>query len=477
VADSRLAAQRLAAEQQVYARPLHALVARSPVTVSQDLSVALAARRMRAEGVGSLVVVDGEGKPIGIFTSHDLVRAVAAEGSAKPLSEWMTANPASLPGHALAYEAALAMSARSIRHILVEEGGRLAGVVSERDLFALQRLALGQLVMEIRAATDIAALSRLAGEVRGLGAVLVGQGVAAEQLTHFLSVLNDRVSQRAIEIVRRRHDLERLRWCWLAFGSEGRFEQTLATDQDNGLVFAVEDAPADAVRPRLLAFAREVNEALGACGFPLCKGNVMASNPALCLTLEEWRSKMVGWIEAALPKALLDAAICFDFRPLHGDATLAHELRDWMAARVRATPLFLRHMTEAALQGGVALNRWGRFAVDKEGRLDLKLGGTRVFVDCARIWALAMGVAQTNTAERLRIAAPHLGMSETEVAGAVDAFYLLQQLRLKQWGGATGETPNRLAPGALNRMTRAALLEALRTGRDLQRRLALDYQL
>ncbi|MFX9665230.1 DUF294 nucleotidyltransferase-like domain-containing protein, partial [Acinetobacter baumannii] len=77
---------------------------------------------------------------------------------------------------------------------------------------------------------------------------------------------------------------DRVRWCWLAFGSEGRMEQTFCTDQDNGLVF---DAPpglaADSVRPALLRVASDINRALAQLGFPLCEGGVMAGQPRCCL--------------------------------------------------------------------------------------------------------------------------------------------------------------------------------------------------
>jgi CBS domain-containing protein len=397
----------------------------------------------------------------------------------------MSSDPVSLPAHALAYEAAVTMTARHIRHILVMDEGRLIGVVSERDLFSLQRLGLGEITMELRLASDLKVLSALAAEIRGLTARLVGQGVAPEQLTLFVSVLNDRLSQRVIEIVRKRHDLERISWCWLAFGSEGRLEQTLSTDQDNGLIFAAHEGAAPAqVRARMLPFAREVNEALDASGFPLCKGNIMASNPALCLSREEWQAKMSGWIEVSMPKALLDAAICFDFRALYGDASLAVSLREWVSARVKAQPAFLRHMAEAALQARPALNRLGGFATgdppNAPGTLNLKLQGARIFIDAARIYALARGVPHTNTAERLRAVRDALGMSEPDAAAAAEAFYLVQGLRLQsQVSRQIGEpeTANCIAPEGLSRISQAALKEALRTAKDLQSRLALDYQL
>jgi len=315
--------------------------------------------------------------------------------------------------------------------------------------------------------------------------LLVGQGVSPEQLTLFVSVLNDRLSQRVIEIVRKQYDLERVSWCWLAFGSEGRFEQTLSTDQDNGLVFAAHDgAAAAATRVRLLPFARRVNEALDACGFPLCKGNVMASNPALCLSLEEWQAKMAGWIETTSPKALLDAAICFDFRSLYGDATLAVALREWVSARIRSQPNFLRHMAQAALQARPGLTRFGGLASGEDsgapGTLNLKLQGARIFVDAARIHALALGVPQTNTGDRLRAMRDARAMSEAEAAAAVDAFYLIQRLRLQAQvllPEGEREAANRIAPADLNRLAQSCLKEALRIARDLQTRLSLDYQL
>jgi CBS domain-containing protein len=468
--------QRIAEEQQAFARPLRSLIKRAAVTCTPDITVAQAAARMRSEEVGSLVVVDGASHPVGIVTEHDIVNAVAGAVSANPVAEVMTSNPVALPAHALAYEAAVAMIAQRIRHVLVTEDGRLAGVVSERDLFSLQRLGFGELAMEIRLAADLPVLAGLAAEVRSLTRALVEQGVAAEQLTLFVSVLNDRISQRALEIVRKRYDLERISWCWLAFGSEGRFEQTFSSDQDNGLLFATHEGGAAAeARGRLLPFAGEVNEALHACGYPLCKGNVMASNPELCLSLDEWKAKMARWIEVTVPKALLDAAICFDFRALHGDASLSSTLRQWVAGRVRAHPAFLRHLAATALEGRPALGRLGGFATE-EGKLNLKLHGAKVFVDAARVYALAHGLQQTNTAARLRAAAAHIGL--TDVSAMADAFYVVQGLRLRtQARSPQAGMENRIAPESLNRLERATLKEALRLGRELQSRLALDYQL
>lgn len=477
--------RRLASEQQTFARPLRSLVHRNPVTCDAAASVEQVAQLMRAHGVGSVVVTDQRAKPVGIVTSHDMIRVVAEDAGTRRVAEIMSPDPVSLSAHALAYEAAVTMTARRIRHVLVMDEGRLIGVVSERDLFALQRLGLGEITMELRLAAELPVLAGLAAVVRKLTATLVEQGVATEQLALFISVLNDRVSQRVIEIVRKRHVLERMSWCWLAFGSEGRVEQTFATDQDNGVVFVAHDGSTpQALRDRLLPFAQEVNRGLDACGFPLCKGNVMASNPALCLSLDEWKAKFAGWLANTDPKALLDASICFDFRALAGDAALAAEMREWLLQRVRGRPAFLRLLAQNAMTVHPASGLLRDFATNDAPEaphsIDLKMHGTRPFVDAARLYALAHGLPQTGTVERLRAAAASGVLGDAEVSAWVRAFGFIQGLRLRAQGQDASKNhaaANRINPDSLDEFERRALKEAFRQASKLQQRLRLDYQL
>ncbi|MBE0621962.1 MAG: CBS domain-containing protein [Burkholderiales bacterium] len=476
---------RLAGEQQTLALSLRALIRNAPVVCRGEQSVREAVAIMHEHGVGSVVVVDADARPLGIFSERDLVAAVACGADTQCVAELMTRDPIALPAHAFAYEAALAMIANRIRHVLVTDDEKLFGVVSERDLFSLQRLGLGELTTEIRLAADVPILENIAAEIRKLTRLLVEQGVAAEQLTLYVSVLNDRLCQRVLEVVRKRHQWEQISWCWLGFGSEGRLEQTFSTDQDNGIIFTAHDGAApDAVRARLLPFAREVNEALDACGFRWCKGNVMASNPELCLSAEEWRRKMGGWLEKWEAKALLEATIYFDFRALYGDATLATDLRRWMLERTRAHSAFLHQMGKNALQSRPPLGTLRDFvtedAPDAPHSIDLKGSGVRLFTDVARIFTLAQGLPQTNTVERLRAAGPGSRMSPADIDATVDAFLFIQRLRLRHQASqeelAEGSA-NRIDPDKLNELDRHTLKEAFRLARKLQQRLALAYQL
>src|SRR5690606_17119914 len=197
----------------------------------------------------------------------------------------------------------------------------------------------------IETAGDIESLQRAATDIRQLALNLIAQGIGAEQLTRFISALNDALTHRIIALALERHDLYGIDYAWLAFGSEGRHEQTLSTDQDNGLIFVcpelIEKEP---LKLRLLEFARDVNDDLAACGFPLCKGNIMASNPELCLTPEEWRHRFGKWISEPDPQALLNASIFFDFRVLYGNQRLGDQLRAWLNKTAKANSAFRRMM-------------------------------------------------------------------------------------------------------------------------------------
>jgi len=484
-ADGRIE-RRLLAEQQTLAQPLRVLLRGEPVVCDASSTLRAALQRMNEAHVGAIVVVDEHRRPVGIFTERDLLRAMPDLDLEAPITRLMVAEPLALPTHTPSYEAALMMVEHRIRHVLVTDEEKLVGVVSERALFSLQRLGLGELTMEIRLARSIEALAQLAGRVRALTRNLVEEGVAPERLTLFVSVLNDRISERIVELVRKRHPFDRIGWCWLAFGSEGRLEQTFATDQDNGLVFVAHDGtPATQARALLLPFAREVNEALDACGFPLCKGNVMASNPELCLSFDEWKVKLSGWLENTEPKALLDASIVFDFRPLTSDARLAADLRLWFLEVTRKRPNFLRLLAETALQAKPPLARWRDFITEDApgapGTINLKMYGVRPFVDAARIYALGKGLAPTNTADRLRAMGAAGVLPEAEARAMLAAFLLLQRIRLEHQAGldslVNDDRPNRIDPAKLNELDRRSMKEAFKLLRDLQSRLAMDYQL
>jgi len=468
--------------------PLSAIMRRAPVTVPPEASIGQALKAMEQNRIGSVIVADAESRlPVGIFTLQDLLRRVALKSCdlEQPISAVMTTDLVTLRPQSTAYQAALSMARRGLRHLLVvDQERRLVGIVSQNDLFALQRVGIKEISQEIRDARDLASLQASARDIRRLVDTMMAQGVGAEPLTHFISTLNDLLTLRIIELTLQEMPVPEVRWCWIALGSEGRLEQTLSTDQDNGIIFEAASAEtAPDLRSRFLPFAQEVNKKLDACGFPLCKGNIMAGNPQWCMSLEEWQGKFSEWIHNAEPQALLNAAIFFDFRSLYGEDELADALREWLLAHSAGAPIFLRHMVQGALQCQPPLGLIRDFTYDDHKdhphTIDLKMYGSRPFVDAARVLALAKGVPHTSTAQRLRAVAEKVAFARDDVSAIIDGFYFIQLLRLRRQQKLEGAAAaaNRIDPDHLNELDRHILKESFKQARKLQNRLALDFRL
>jgi len=474
---ARYASQALA--EHALEAPLGERVLRPPVSVVPQTPLAQALQTMHDARIGSILVLDATGTALGILTRHDILDRVALARMPleSPIGSVMTTPVHTLSTRHTAQDAALLMSRHGIRHVPVTQNGAVVGMVSERDVFAMQRLSIRHVSAGIRAAQDEAALVQSAQQIREFARHLIGQGVAARQMTQLISHLNDLLTERLVAMQARAHGMDMQQACWLAFGSEGRSEQTISTDQDNGLVFV--SAQPDVDRPRWLAFARSVNEALDRCGYPLCKGNIMASNPQCCLTPQEWAQRFDDWMEFGSPQALLNANIYFDLRPLVGRADLAEQLGEGITRQAAALPRFAKQMADNARRHRVPLNWRGAIdtqTVDGREMVDLKHHGTAVFVDVARLYALALGVPATGTRDRFEAIGPMLRVPAPDSEAWIAAFEFLQMLRLQvQMGDASLEMANQVALDSLNHIDRHMLKESFRVARRLLAKLERDY--
>jgi len=476
-------------EQQSFSSPLASIVQREPVTCRADTSIRAALDVMRSARLGSMIIVNDTGKPVGIFTLRDLRDRVALDGLSidQPISQAMSRDPVSLPPTALVYEAALVMAKQGFRHILVTESdGSLRGIVSERDLFSLQRIGLRQISAAIRHAKSVDALSGLSKDIRQLTQNMMAQGVAAEQLSQLIATLNDLLSARIIELEwlaagLQQPDACQTELCWLEMGSEGRQEQTFFTVQENGIIFNVPAGEtADSVRARLLPVAQRINQALARCGFIPSSDGILAGSAAWCLSDEEWQQTFSKWTLQADEKNVSEAEIVFDFRALYGNTRMAEKLRAELNEIMGSASDFLQRMAKNALRNKPPLGMLRDFVVGSEDTLDLKQNGTLPFVDVARVLSVASGSTETNTVRRVRYLAQTLTLSKTETESWIDAFHFLQMMRLLHQYQCTAqgkEIDNRINPEKLNELDKRILKEAFRQSRKIQSRLAADFHL
>lgn len=111
------------------------IMVRQVVTCRKDEKVKEVAMRMYENKIGSVVIVDGENRPIGIVTERDLIYVLARASPDTPVWSVMTENPVVINENALVTEALEKMRSLGIRHLpVVDSAGKLVGIISVRDL-------------------------------------------------------------------------------------------------------------------------------------------------------------------------------------------------------------------------------------------------------------------------------------------------------------------------------------------------------
>lgn len=466
--------------------PLERYALRNPIVCSPDLPVRKAVARMHENNVGSIVITDDSRHPTGIFTLRDL-RTMVAEDTCTldaPVRQIMTKEPCCLPAHADAFEAALLMAEHHFAHLcVVDEDKRLIGMVSERDLFSLQRVDLVNLARTISTATHLRTLVSLRSDVSRLVDAMLAHGADSGQVVKIITTLNDVTVRRVLELNIKKKN-PGIPFTWLTFGSEGRQEQTLLTDQDNGILF---ETPAgmteNQVREKLLPFAQTVNDELAECGFTLCKGNIMASNPKLCLSDGEWDDWFIRFIDESTPQNLVYSSIFLDMRAVFGPTDSLQRLLEKVLTRIRKNMLFQKMLAGNAFQRKPPLTMFRNFRYVSDGKkhsLDLKRQGLAPFVEAVRVFALANGIENANTRERMNELVQK-GVFDAKDADAWrDAYSLIQAIRMRSHQEMLNrgeELTNYINPDDLNPLDKRILRESFRQAQRLQQKLEVTYQL
>jgi CBS domain-containing protein len=451
-------------------RQVQQLLRRPAVWVEPGVTVGAAARVMAEQRISSVLV---RTDPPTIVTDRDFRNAVLAEElgpetlvAAVPPGPVQTVS-ASTPIH----EAWLTLMDRGVGHLGVERDGAIVGVLATSDL--LKSAAQGPVAV-LRSVERLPGREQLPGYSRRMvemASALVAARLDATVVAGFVARLNDILLRRIVRWAERDLGAAPVPWVWLALGSEGRMEQTLLTDQDNAIVFADEGAPH---RAWFQSFAERVNDDLEAAGFPRCKGGYMARNWGG--TLSEWRQRFASWIDAPSPRALLDAAIFFDYRRVEG--TLDLGALDALVADSVERPVFLRFLARQALDFKPPPTLLLRLRTEATA-IDLKLHGIAPIVHVARCYGLEARAKGRGTLERLEAAAQAGVADPAVVEAASDAFRFLLGLRLRlqlQLLSEGRSAVERAAPSRLDAVERGHLKRAFSAIRTLQERVAFHYR-
>lgn len=410
------------------------LVRRPPVSVVPGTSIAEAARLMTAERVSSLLV----GTPNdlqGIVTDRDLrTRVVAQElDSATPVADVMTSNPTSISVGRSAHDALMMMTDHGIHHLPVLDGGEVIGLITSTDLLMARSNDPVHLAARIGRAATPDSIAEATGRVPRLVSALMAADALAEVVGRFVSSITDAATRRLCQLAEAELGLPPLPYAFVAFGSQGRREQTSLTDQDNGMILAepVSGAAADYFA-HLAAF---VCDGLDAAGYTYCDGEVMASTPRWRVPIDEWAGYVASWVESPSPEAVMNSSIFFDARHVYGDEMLTDRFLAVIRTMSQRSRPFLGQMAANGAQFTPPLGFFRRFVVSSDGaekdRFDLKAHGVIPVIELARVYALEAGVDAVNTFDRLRAVGASASMAPTDADELLAAFEHVAYVRLQ----------------------------------------------
>lgn len=450
-------------------------------TTSADTPIHSAAQIMSNHKVSSLLITENE-TLVGIITDRDLrSRAVAKNlDLSKAVRDIMTKDPIQLSPRASVHESYLTMMSQQIHHLPVTEEGQLLGITSLSDLIRSRNSEPLFVIQAIKRSDSVEQLKEAASKLPGLIEKLILASIRAEEIGRIITSITDALTYRLIYLAEKRLGQAPAPYAWLAFGSQGRKEQALNSDQDNGLILA-NDASENDIQ-YFLSLAKFVCEGLDKCGVRLCPGEVMAMNPKWCLRENDWRKKFFNWIEAPDPKALMHASIFYDMRMLTGEESLVRELRKSVLEKARKNSIFLACLAQNALSHSPPLGFFKTFVLEKDGDhnsvLDMKHRGTIPIVDIARLYSLSQGIDEVNTLDRLRALKKHQAIHTETADSLCDAHEFIAALRLEnqQHQLTQGSSPsNNLDPDSVSPLTRHQLKSAFNTVRNSQQAVKLRF--
>lgn len=444
------------------------LVGASPVLCSPSDPVAEVAQAMVDARASAAVVTSGEG--LGIITDVDLRTKVIATTPAATIAE-----------DALAAEALFQMVQGGFHHLpVVSSTGKVIGVVTETDVIGFGADSPFSIRSAIERAPDESAAVLAARRLPGSVAALVEGGVDAVHIGHVVGATIDVLTRRLLDLAFDEHGTPPVAWAWLAFGSLGRHEQALHTDQDHGIAFDATKDEEEQLDPYFERVAISVTRGLELAGLPRCKGNMMAVSSGLRRSFPDWVDALGSWMRGRDKHAAEIATIVLDFRQVAGPLDVRPAL-DGVVREAGSDPGFIHWMMKHALEWKAPTGRMRDFVVESSGEhagsLDIKHGGIMPITDMARTLAVSAGVSSHRTLDRLRLSNEAGRIDATTYVGLEEAFRLLWQLRLEHQAGCvrSGSAPHDfLDPEKLSPLRRQGLREALRIVSRAQRVVSAD---
>lgn len=423
---------------------------------------------------------------LGIVTDQDLRRRVLAVGASPetPVHSVMSAPLTKITDQALVYEALMRMEERRVHHLVVEgASGQPWRVIDHSALIQFQSYGPIVLAREIARATTPAEVARCCARLRPLVKTLMDISAKPRQVTTLLAASSDAAAERLIQLALADLGPAPAPFAFIAMGSQGRQEQTLMTDQDNGIVYAqAPDQDPAACAAYFLRLGQRVCDDLNAAGYAHCRGLVMASQPRWCRSLADW----LAWIDTAArtPEAqeVIDVSVFCDFRVIWGDESLAQTLRSALHAATLRHPAFFHQAARNALMFKPPFRLVGSIyltggAAEHPGEINLK-DAMMPLVGFARLYAVRHQLTPVHTLDRISAMAERglIPPASRDEIGVAYEFLLNLRLHKQFEAIEAGRQPqNTLRPGQLGPLQQQLLKQAFAQIEAVQKRINYDF--
>lgn len=454
-------------------RDIGSVIARDLISIASDTSIQQAAVTMTENKVSSLLVVD-DGQLQGIVTDRDIRTRVVAKGMdyGVAVRAVMTQMPETVYARQSLFDALTVMNQANIHHLpVLDNDGKPFGMITTTDLMKQQR---SEPVFLMNALFKANSRDALVAEAQNIPQYLRTFATRVKDIGmvgRLLASLTDGMTRKLIRLYEQEHGAAPVAFAWMAFGSQAREDQTLSSDQDNGLLLA--DSIKESQRQYFYDMATFVCEGLADCGVRLCPGDVMAMNPKWNLTALQWREQIRKWVQSPTPDAIMHSMIFFDSRLIAGSQSLYKQHREGIA-KVAQRDIFLgnigRHISDLNVPLGL-FNRL-RTTSEKDGDfIDIKTQGVAIINDIVRLYTLIEGFTIPATPARLIALKNSRLLTQKDNQNLLEAWQFLTQLRLSHQLKLKGDSTapvNAVNPAQLSTLERRQLKAAFAIIKEAQ---------
>jgi CBS domain-containing protein len=434
------------------------LITRGPVICQRDDSIRAAAQTMTDQQRSAILVLGGA--QLEILTDAALRRGVVLGDVSPddPVSR-VSAPAVVVSPSQLAVEATIDMLDCGIEHLAVVDPVRgPVGVLAAADIMLSEAHSPFALRHGILRATDEDELVVVAARLPRLFLALHSAALPPADIGRVLTLQVESLTSKLIDFAIERRGPAPVAWAWLALGSAARREFTLASDQENALAYA-DDEARDEIDTYFERFAADVNRGLARCRWPPDPNQVLAESSLWRMSESAWIRTFEECLVSPDRSHLMRANVAFDFRQIAGGLPITPPLVA-VLRRARAHPDFLRQIARSATDIKPPLGFRGSMAARE---INLKRRGVIPITNIARYHALANGITISGTDERLA-AAQELGALDHEAAAELrEAAVVIARTRYDHQFAQiqTGLTPDSVIdPEVLAPLARAHLRDA-----------------